>query len=76
MTEILDPDKYEAIFPSTSKTQKGQSYIEKKLGLGSIDKVELALKCSPHMTIENMSERFDWLDRMNDLVSTIRKWND
>ena len=72
---IRDPERYELIFPSTSKDKKGGSYVEKALGQSSIDKIELALKCREHMTLENLSTRLDWKPRIDDLIATIRKWN-
>ncbi|WP_052689684.1 ATP-dependent nuclease [Xanthomonas albilineans] len=72
---VVDPDQYELFFPSTKKATKGKSYLEDKLGLQRIDKVELALSARPHMTKEVMEARLDWTNQMIVLINAIRKWN-
>ncbi|PPU91325.1 ATP-dependent nuclease [Xanthomonas albilineans] len=71
----VDPDQYELFFPSTKKAAKGNSYLEDKLGLKTIDKVELALSARPHMTKEVMETRLDWTNQMTVLTNAIHKWN-
>ncbi|MBB3856567.1 energy-coupling factor transporter ATP-binding protein EcfA2 [Xanthomonas arboricola] len=72
----IDPAQFELFFPSASKTKKGDSYVEAKLNRASIDKIELALASREHTTSAIMAPRFDWAKRMQELVATIRKWND
>lgn len=70
-----DPDQFGIFFPSERPKNKGSSYVEATLGLNAIDKVGLALTSRPFMTKEAMASRFDWANRMADLVSLIRRWN-
>ncbi|WP_422505398.1 ATP-dependent nuclease [Stenotrophomonas sp. GZD-301] len=72
----VDPAQFELFFPSASKSKKGDSYVEAKLNRANIDKVELALASREHTTSAIMAPRFDWAKRMQELVTTIRKWND
>ncbi|MBH1446577.1 ATP-binding protein [Stenotrophomonas maltophilia] len=72
----VDPVQFELFFPSASKSKKGDSYVEAKLNRASIDKVELALASREYTTSAIMAPRFDWAERMRELVATIRKWND
>ncbi len=72
----VDPAQFELFFPSASKSKTGDSYVEAKLNRASIDKVELALASREHTTSAIMAPRFDWTKRMQELVVTIRKWND
>ncbi len=72
----VDPAQFELFFPSASKSKKGDSYVEAKLNRASIDKVELALASREHTTSAIMAPRFDWAERMRELVATIRTWND
>lgn len=72
----VDPAQFELFFPSASKSKKGDSYVEAKLNRAGIDKVELALASREHTTSAIMAPRFDWAKRMQELVATIRKWND
>lgn len=72
----VDPAQFELFFPSTSKSKKGTSYVEDKLDRTTVDKVTLALASREHTTSAVMATRFDWTERMQVLVATIRKWND
>lgn len=74
-TNLRPPEQYERIFPSSAKSRKDESYVEQVLGLANIDKIELALKCIKHITIDNMANCFDWKERMKDLTQTIYRWN-
>ena len=40
-----------------------------------IDKVDLAISGSQHMTKEVMEERFDWNKQMKQIVECIDSWN-
>lgn len=65
------PGRFEHFFPSAA----GQSYIETQLNRKSVDKVELATMVAPHLTLENMSERFDWKSECERITNAIRRWN-
>jgi len=71
-----DPDQFELFFPSRAAEKLNSSYIEKHLNRNSIDKVELALASRSHTTAQAMNTRFDWADKMRDLIDVIRKWNE
>lgn len=71
----VDPAQFDLFFPSAGKSRKGGSYVETALNRASIDKVELALASREHTTSANMGARFDWTERMQELVETIRRWN-
>lgn len=70
-----DPEQYELFFPSHDNKKNGMSYVEKKLKLNAIDKVELALRAREHMTVEAMKGRLDWNKKMIELIEIIEKWN-
>jgi energy-coupling factor transporter ATP-binding protein EcfA2 len=72
-TTLPDPSQYENFFHK--KTASTKSYLEKRFKKQSIDKMELAALTTSHMTLENMSPRFDWLKETTNLVETIRGWN-
>ncbi|WP_313912635.1 ATP-binding protein [Tahibacter sp.] len=69
--DLPDPSQYEFFFPA----KEAKSYLETRLQRKSIDKVELAERCAPFMTIELLTRRFDWKARMNEIVAAIRAWN-
>lgn len=69
-----DPEQFEAFFPS--KKPNGSSYLEKACGSAAYDKMDLAVAARRSMTLDAMTPRFDWKVRMEQLVATIRKWND
>lgn len=71
--DIADPEAYERFFPS--QKADGGSYAEKALGMTHIDKIELAILCRPHMSKALMASRLDWLDRTNEIIERIERWN-
>ena len=71
---LPDPEPNEQMFPRM-KT-KGSSYLEVNIGRKTVDKVDLALLCTPHMAKETMKERFDWESQMREIVARIQAWND
>jgi hypothetical protein len=65
------PEQFERFFPSPGKA----SFWEDQLKLKSYDKMELAALVVPHLTKENLGDRFDWLERVTKIVETVRGWN-
>ncbi|NLC24089.1 MAG: hypothetical protein GX776_06440, partial [Oxalobacter sp.] len=72
--ENLDsPEAFENFFPKIRA--KTPSFIEEKLNRKSIDKTKFAVQCSPFMTVENMSGRFEWKRDMQMVIDKIQLWN-
>jgi len=71
-----DPGQFEIFFPSSAAEKNNSSYVEKHLNRNSIDKVELALASRDHTKVVEMNRRFDWADKMKDLIDVIRRWNE
>ena len=71
---ISSPAQYESFFPRQNSSSK--PYLEDKLKRKTIDKLDLASKCAWRMTINNMSDRFDWVKRVTDIVDCIQSWNE
>lgn len=69
-----DPGQYEAFFPTA--TRPGDSYLEKRCARATYDKIDLAIAARPFMRPDVMNDRFDWAARMQQLVQTIRSWNE
>jgi putative ATP-dependent endonuclease of the OLD family len=69
---IAAPGQFEQFFPNESGDT---SFAEAKLGRKSINKTELAELMAPHLTTENMEDRFDWRIQCDVLVQLIRNWN-
>lgn len=69
-----DPGIYEDLFKSKDKDVK--SYLQKVFGKNSIDKISLARRVTDNMEITDFKGRFDWEDKMKELVSTIKQWNE
>jgi hypothetical protein len=68
------PGQFERFFPSKSDGEK-PSFLEMSLKRKSVDKVELAERAAPHMTMDTMKERFDWSNKMQEIVKAINEWN-
>lgn len=71
--DIADPKTYERFFPG--QKADGGSYAEKALGMTHIDKIDLAILCRSHMSKALMASRLDWMDRMNEIIERIERWN-
>lgn len=71
--DLPDPQAYASFFPK--EKERGSSYLTKHLKRKTIDKIDLALRCSPHITLESMQSRFDWSAQMEKLVACIEFWN-
>lgn len=69
-----DPSIYEDLFKG--KDKNGKSCFQKVFGKNSIDKISLARKVTDNMEITDFEGRFDWEDKMKELVSTIKQWNE
>lgn len=73
-TVTAAPGQFEPFFPSQSR-EAGDSFWERAFERKSYDKVDLAWRIAPHMTKEQMEQRFDWAEQMRQLVEKIRQWN-
>ena len=71
LQSIPDPGQYESFFPRRGSS----SYLEDQLNRKHIDKMELAMACTPHMTKENMADRFEWDDQIRTITERIKAWN-
>lgn len=67
------PGQYEAFYPAEKRT--GNSYLESECDRSAYDKIDLAIAARSFMTLSAMSGRFDWTERMRQVVETIRRWN-
>jgi hypothetical protein len=73
VANLPSPLQYHSFFPKKTETTK--SYLEAKAKRKSFDKTELALKTTPHMTVEEMKDRFDLDDSMKRIIGIIENWN-
>lgn len=72
-TSIPAPERFQQFFPR--KSVKARSYLEQRLGVKTIDKMELASGCIDHMDLANLADRFDLLEEVKKIVELIRMWN-
>ncbi|MCC7248595.1 MAG: hypothetical protein IT473_08225, partial [Lysobacter sp.] len=72
-SDIADPGAYERFFPA--QKADSSSYAEKALGMTHIDKIDLAIRCRPHMSKALMESRLDWMEKMNMIIEKIERWN-
>lgn len=70
-----DPEQYESFFPSRSGSRRANSYLEKIIGRKSIDKVELSLKLSPLITLQDIENRFDLQPSIRRIIECVRGWS-
>lgn len=70
---LPDPTQYELFFPR--KGHPDSSYVETKLNRKSLDKMELAILCVPHIDKDVMKTRFEWVHQMVEIVNRICAWN-
>ena len=66
LSPLPDPEQYKS----------WSSYTEEHMQGKRIDKVDLAISSSQHMTKEVMEERFDWNKQMKQIVKCIYRWNE
>tara|TARA_B110001469_G_scaffold111168_1_gene113192 strand:+ start:3884 stop:5617 length:1734 start_codon:yes stop_codon:yes gene_type:complete len=67
------PGQFQSFFHR--KRQRKLSFIEEHLKVKSVDKTQFAIGCAKHMTVENMKDRFEWEEKVTEIVDAIRKWN-
>lgn len=70
---VLDPQQFEHFFPR--KGLKSKSYIERRLGRKTLDKMELASSTAPLMEIRHIEGRFDLKKEVEAIIERIRGWN-
>jgi hypothetical protein len=71
---LPDPGQYETFFPLSGSENKS-SYVEHRLNRKGSDKMELAVQAAPHMTKENMSQRFELAAQIELIIGRIQNWN-
>ena len=71
LQSIPDPEQYESFFPRS----KSSSFLEDRLNRKHIDKIDLAMASTPHMTKENMAGRFEWDEQIRTITERISSWN-
>lgn len=71
LQSIPDPGQYESFFPRSESS----SYLKERLNKKHIDKMDLAIVSTSHMTKENMADRFEWDDQIRTITETISSWN-
>lgn len=80
-TGLKEIELYQQFFydPATKKTKKAKEkpkgYWQLNKFDGTYDKVKLAHKVIPYLTKENLSNRFDLPEKMNEIIDLIRAWN-
>lgn len=65
------PKQYESFWPKEGEDAFWGAVVDKR----TKDKVSFARLVAPKMTLESMKDRFDWGQKMNELIETIRRWN-
>ena len=72
---LPDPEQFESFFKKSKEKQL--SYSEKHLNNKSLHhyKTDLANRVAPYLTKKMMEKRFDWLERMPELIECIKRWN-
>ena len=72
---LPDPEQFESFFKRSR--EKKLSYSEKYLNNKSLHhyKTDLANRVTPCLNREMMEKRFDWLERMPELIECIKRWN-
>lgn len=68
------PEQYEKLFPSAK--DKSETYLQKATKRKNIDKVELAMKLTKDMQLNDFKNRFNWQKEMESLVKAIKRWNE
>lgn len=60
--------------PKGKDTKKG--YFQMYSPKSTVDKVDLALKVVPHLTLENLGGIFEWKREMEEIVNIISSWGE
>lgn len=68
------PEQYESFFPKDNETACYRNDFLK--APEAKEKISLAQLTAPHMTFDNMKDRFDWLDKVTEIVNAIRTWGE
>jgi len=68
---LPDIEKHEIFYH-----EKEKDYWHENGLTGSFDKVEFAHKVIPHLSIEDLDERFELKDRMSKICKIIKNWNE
>lgn len=68
------PEQYESFFPKDNETACYRNDFLK--ASEAKEKISLAQLTAPHMTFDSMKDRFDWFDRVTEIVNAIRKWGE
>ena len=74
LDSLPDPGQYEPFFPRKGMPPKS-SYLEKRIKRRGLDKMDLAVQAVPFMKKEMMEMRFDLADKIESIITAIRKWN-
>lgn len=68
------PQQYESFFPKDHETSSYRNdYLKSP---EAKEKISLAQLTAPHMTFDNMKDRFDWLEKLTEIVDAIRRWGE
>lgn len=67
------PAPFERFWPKPKSP--GESFYEKIFKRRGYDKVVFAQKVAPCIELGQLRNRFDWLENMNRIVDSIKKWN-
>lgn len=70
---VADPEQFESFFPR--KGLVGKSYIERRLGRKTLDKMDLASSTTPLMEVGHIEGRFDLKREVEAIIEKIRGWN-
>lgn len=70
--DLPDPEQWENFYP---RRRGPASYWEREVRRSSVDKVDLAVACSRHMSLEAMAGRFDWQAGVTKVVDCIESWS-
>lgn len=73
VADLRDPGQYERFF--SGKTEGTKGYLESEADRKTFDKVKLAALTTPHMTKENLENRFDLGTSMEKIISMVETWN-
>lgn len=70
---VPDPNQYDT-FPSNSS--KNSDFVQRHLKRKTFDKCDFAMKAVQHIELSAIERRFELDEKMLELVSTIKKWNE
>ncbi|QDU06546.1 hypothetical protein V6x_63000 [Gimesia chilikensis] len=70
---VPDPNQYDT-FPSNSS--KNSDFVQRHLKRKTFDKCDFAMKSVQHIELSAIERRFELNEKMLELISTIKKWNE